>query len=391
MSLLRRSFDFSTTMSPYRGASSRAGKRQVTSGLAMSQSVIFAASNMHAAIESLMPVDVYRVVDGVKVNVSAPPILVNPSSFADGHYDTIAEWLYARRMSLQGWGNCFGEITARDALGLPAQIQLVPAEDVRCRVSKNRIVQYQFGNTIFDDTRRVYHARGGLLPGIPVGISPIGYAMLAIETAAVAQEFTANWFGNSATPGGHMKNSEELLTEKQTARIKAKFETSQESGGLLVTGKDWTFTPMQAKAAEAGFLDAMNYSDVQLCRFMNTPANVIDVALNGTATISYQNITQKNLDFMVSRMGPNLKRTDDDLTSFIPRPRFAKLNRPAFLAMDPAATADLMKVQIDSRTRVPSELRQLQDMAPFTEEQYAEFDRLFGSKNQTPTPKGLPA
>lgn len=390
MSILRRTVDGSGFTTSARLNTRRPGKLRVTSGLAMQQSVIWAAMNVHAAIESLMPVDVYRVVDGVKVNVSAPPLLVNPSSFADGHYDTIAEWLYARRMSLQGWGNCFGEITARDAFGLPAQIQLIPAEDVQCRIVHRRIVEYRFGGIVMD-ARNVYHARGSLLPGVPVGLSPISYSMMTIETSASAQEFTANWFGNQATPGGHMKNSEVKLNDKQTANISAKFKTSQEAGGLLVTGSDWTFTPMQAKAAEAGFLEAMGYSDVQLCRFMNTPANVIDVALNGTATIQYQNITQKNLDFMVSRMGPNLKRTDDDLTSFIPRPRFAKLNRPAFLAMDPAATADLMKVQIDSRTRVPSELRTLQDMPPFTEADYAEFDRLFGTKNQTPTPKGLPA
>ena len=59
--------------------------------------------------------------------------------------------------------------------------------------------------------------------------------------------------------------------------------------------------------------------------------------------------------------------------------------------MDPQATADLMKVQIDSRLRAPSELRKLEDKPPFTEEQLAEFDRLFGSKNPNPTPKGLPA
>lgn len=390
MRIFRRSADPATSLIPARIGGQRPGKVAVTSRVAMQQSVIWASMNMHAALESLMPVDEFRYVDGVKVPTTPSPILVSPSSYADGHPDSIAEWLYARRMALMGWGNCFGEITARTALGLPAQIQLVPTDDVSCRVSHGRIVEYRFGRTVMDP-RSVYHARGSLLPGIPVGLSPIAYSMMTTEISATAQKFTADWFGNSATPGGHMKNTGKTLTDKQTRSIRAKFMASQEAGGLLVTGNDWTFTAMQAKAAEAGFLEAMNYSDVQLCRFMNTPANVIDVALNGTATIQYQNITQKNLDFMVTRMGPDLKRTDDDLTSFIPRPRFAKLNRFAFLAMDPAATADLMKVQIESRTRTPSELRRLQDQAPFTDADYAEFDRLFGAKNQTPTPKGLPA
>jgi len=350
----------------------------------MQQSVIWAGMNLHAALESMMPVDTFRVVDGAKVNVPNPNVLVNPSSFAEGQPDTIADWLYASRMSLQGWGNSFGEVTARDSLGIPSQIQLVPADDVTCKIRDRRIVEYRYGRTVMRPDQ-VWHERSNLLPGIPVGLSPIAYAMLAIETAASARTFAADWFGNSAFPGGHMKNSEKVLTDGQSDAIRSRFSSQQEAGGLLVTGKDWTFSAIQAKAAEAGFIEAMSYTDVELCRYMNVPANIIDVAVTGGAQINYANITQKNLDFMVSRMGPNLKRRDDKLSTLTARPRVVRLNRAAFLAMDPATTADLMKVQIDSRTRTPSELRKLEDRPAYTEADYAEFDRLFGSKNQTPT------
>ena len=389
MSILRRSSESAASLIPPRPAY-RSGRVAVTSRLAMQQSVIWAAMNLHAAIESMMPIDVFGYSGGVKVNKPTPPILVSPSSFADGHPDTISQWLYARRMALQGWGNAFGEITLFNNYQQPLQIQLVPAEDVTCKISNHRIVEYRFGRTVMEP-RKVFHSRDNLLPGIPVGLSPIAYAMLALETSASAQKFSADWFGNSATPGGHMKNSDRTLTEKQTRNISAKFKTTQEAGGLLVTGSDWTFTPMQAKAAEAGFIESMNYTDVQLCRFMNTPANVIDVSVQGGATVQYQNITQKNLDFMVSRMGPNLKQTDDDLTSLTPKPWFARLTREAFLAMDPVTRAELMKVQLESRQRTATEVRLVDDHQPYTEADYAEFDRLYGSKNQNPAPKGLPA
>lgn len=389
MSLLRRSSG-AAELIPGRVSRQRANRPAVTSRGAMQQSVIWAGANLHAALESLMPVRIFRTVDGRKVTLKPPTIFQSPSSFAEGHPDTFAQWLYARRMSLQLWGNCFGKITSRNALGLPAQIQLVPAEDVTCKVKDYRIIEYRFGRTVMD-TRDVYHARGALLPGVPVGLSPIGYAMLAIETSLSAREFAADWFGNSAFPGGHMKNDAQTLTSGQATTIKAQFKESQEAGDLLVTGRDWTFTPIQAKAVEAGFLEAMAATDVELCRFMNTPANVIDVAVNGTATIQYQNLTAKNLDFMVRHMGPDLSDTEDDLSSFLPTPQFAKLNRAAFLEMDPMSAADLMKAQIESRLRTPTELRLLDDKEPFTDADYAEFDRLFGSKNQTPTPKGLPA
>ncbi len=389
MSLFRRSSDVSELI-PTRITRQRVGKVAVTSKTAMQQSVIWAGANLHASIESLMPVDVFRRSGDMQRPVKPPKLFVTPSSFAEGHPDSMAEWLYARRLAIKIWGNCFGEITERDMLQNPSQIQLVPTEDVTCRVKRGRIVEYRFGRTVMEP-RDVYHARGALLPGNPIGLSPIAVALLGIETSAAARDFAADWFGNSAFPGGHMKNTARTLNRRQAKAIKDQFKESQKAGDLLVTGSDWTFTPIQAKAAEAGFLEAMNHTDVELCRYMETPANLIDVSVQGTAVIQYQNITQKNLDFMVMRMGPALKRTDDDLSSMLPKPQFAKLNRAAFLAMDPAAAADLMKVQVDARLRAPSELRALEDREPYTDEQLAEFDRLFGTKNPQPTPKGLPA
>ena len=188
-----------------------------------------------------------------------------------------------------------------------------------------------------------------------------------------------------------MKNTARTLNGKQTQAIKAKFAASQEAGGLLVTGSDWTFTTMQAKAVESGFLEERAHDAVDLCRFFNTPANMIDVATTGTARITYANITQANLDFMVTRMGPDLAATDAALTSLTAKPRFVKLTREAFLAMDPATRVELMAKQIESRLDTPSHLRNIVDLPEYTEADYAEFDRLFGSKNQTPTPKAVPA
>lgn len=372
-------------------ASRGRNRKPLTSRTAMQQSVIWAASNLHASIESMMPVDVFRLAEGIKVVTPPPPVLVSPSTFADGHPDSLADWLYARRQALKGWGNNFGEITARDAFGLPAQIQLVPVEDVACRIKDYRIVEYRFGKTVFD-ARKVWHDRENLMPGVPVGLSPIAYAMLAIETSAAAREFQADWFASQAYPGGHLKNGDrKTLKSGEAETVKAKFNRDISAGDLFVTGSEWTFTPIQAKTVEAGFMDAMDYSDVELCRFMNTPANMIDVATSGTARITYQNITQGNLDYMVTRMGPSLAGTDAALTSLTPRPRFVKLTREAFLAMDPVTRTDLMRTQIEARLRTPSELRVLDDRQPFIEADYAEFDRLFGAKNQTPTPKVVPA
>ena len=382
MSLFRRDVQLIGTLIPPRSLSARPGKPLVNSKVAMQQSVIWAAMNLHAAIESMMPADTFRVVDGVKVNIPNPPVLLAPSSFADGHDDTLGEWLYQRRMSLMGWGNFFGEITQRNQFGLPVRIQPVDPEEVTVRIKGRQIVEYRFGRVEMDP-KNVWHDRDNLLPGIPVGLSPVAYAMLAIETSASTRRFAADWFGNSATPGGHLRNTEKAMKPEDGDVVKAKFKRSVEAGDVFASGKDWEFIPLQAKAAESGFIEEMHYSDIELCRFFNTPANILDVAYTGTSRIVYANITQANLDFMVVRMGPNLKRTDDALTNLTPRPQQVKLNRSAFLAMDDVTRASLMKTRIDARLSTPDQERAIDDQPPLSEADYGQIERLFGNPNKT--------
>jgi len=386
--------DTQSELVPRRAARGKGGK---LSTVAMHNSVTWATMNLWAALESMMPADIYRYLpDGSKVQVSPTPFLQSPSSFAEGHPESLSDFLYARRMSLKGWGNYFAEITAVDAFGFPAQIQPLPPEDAKITVKNYRIVEYKFGRTVIEPRKMIHH-RENLLPGNPVGMSPIGAALFADKLSYDALAFMAEWFSNGTFPGAHLKNVAKVLapatpTKRGEAEVvKAKYRRDLENGDVFVTGSDWTYTPIQAKSAESGWLEVINATAVQICQYQNTPASMVDVATNGTASITYQNITQKNLDFLVTRMGPSLKRTDDDLTAWTPRPRYVRLTREAVLAMDPLLRAQLIKLQIDSRTRTPDEGRHIDDLAPLTEEQINQFDRLFGSKNQAPAPKGITA
>ncbi len=387
MSLFRRSVTLDGV-----GVPSRLGRSKSTPSTqtAMRQSVIWSAMTLRAGVESMLPVDVFKTIDGVRKPMSAPPVLVEPSSFADGHPDTIADWLYAGRMALDGYGNNFGEITARDAYELPAEIQLVPPEDVRVDIKNRRIVRYRFGNVEMEP-RRVWHERQYLWPGVPVGLSPIAYAAMVIAQSESAQEFVTEWFGNRAIPSAHLRNTEKIVPGKSGDVVKAKFEQAVSAGGVFVSGRDWTYSPLQAKAAESGFLDSINATAVDLCRFFGVTANIVDVAVTGGATLNYANITQKNLDFLTTRMGPSIKRREDALTTLTPKPRFVKLNRSAFLAMDDKTRAELLKLRIDSRTLTPNQARRFEDEPELVDSDYAEFDRLFGNPNKTTPQKGSAA
>lgn len=391
MSLFRRASSSHETLAIGRQARSRG--RAVRAGEARQQSVVWAACRLRSDLVSVMPVDVYRNAGLINVKVATPPVLTTPSSWADGQPMTIGEWLGSSQMDLDTHGNAFGVIRALDALGKPGQIDLVQPEDITARIKDGRIEYYRIGGEK-TDPRHVWHERQFTVGGLPLGLSPIAHAALNIVGASGAQSFATDWFANGTIPSAHLKNTEMAIPDPVKAlEIKERFKASLNSGDVFVSGKDWTYSPLAAKAAESGFIAQMEYTDIALTRFFGVPADMVDVQ-SSTGSVTYANITQRNLQLLVMNLGGAIKRREDAISwRILPSPRFAKLNRDAVLAMDATTRATLFKLQVDARLRAPSELRVLEDLEPLTEDQYSEFDRLFGARSaglpQTNPPGGI--
>lgn len=387
-------------MSLFRGAQERAwttisglpradltGQRVATASASTAnrQSVVWAAIHRKASLLAAMPVDVFRRVDGVVLEVAKPAVLVEPWQYADGQPETISEWLYSSQRALEGYGNSVGVIHGRDGAGLPNLIELIEPEAVRFRVSRRRIVEYRIHGELVP-ARNIWHER---MYGGPVGLSPIAFAALTLYGAEAARSFAADWFGGDAIPGAILKNAERVVNDAAADAIKARFRSAIATGDLFVVGKDWEYNPIQAKAVETGFIEMMNVSDAALCRFFGVPAGEVDVPIQ-SSTINYANIQQANLQLLVKHLGPSVDAREDALSRLTPRPRFVKLNRSSLLAMDDKTRAEVDDLKIKSRTLAPSEARSKEDRPPFTAEQLAEFDVLFGNPNK-PTPQGAKA
>lgn len=342
---------------------------------ALRQSVVWGAQRLRADLISQLPVDVFRTVGARTLSVPTPPVLVTPSTLGDGIPESISEWLYASQMSLDSVGNSAGIITARDALQLPAQIELVAPEDLTLQIKSGRIVQARVrGDKV--DLRDLWLERQHRIAGWPVGLSPIAYAALYLAGSEAAAQFAADWFSNGAVPSAILKNSEKTLDPAEAEKHRRRFLAAVRNGEPFVTGKDWEYEGISAKAADAQFIEQMNYDDVALCRFHGVPADLVDVAVN-SSTINYANISQRNLQLLIMNLGAPIKRRDDALSSLVPTPRFVKLNRRALLAMDAKTQAELYAIQITSRTRTPDQVRAIDDLEPLSDADYAQFQRLW--------------
>lgn len=365
----------------------RIGKTvNVTNDTALRHSAVWACLRLRADLVSTMPVDVYRKVDGIQVEVPKPPVLVTPGGTRVG----VKEWLYSSQVDLDRSGNSFGIITERsgvigpDGRGLPGRIDLVALGDVTVRATGSEITKFIIGGKKYEPWE-VWHEKQYTVAGLPLGLSPVAYAAWTIEESLNAQQFARDWFAGGAIPLAELKNSEKTIDQNQARVARDNFKAAIEDSGLFVHGKDWEYKPIQAVASQSAFLEARQYGTTEIARFFGCPGDMIDAAVSGSA-ITYASITQRNLQFLIMHLGPAVSRREDAFSrGLVSGPRFVKLNADALLRMDPEARARTIASQITSRTLTPSEARALEDRPPLTEEQYAEFDRLFGSRT-APTP-----
>lgn len=358
----------------------------VTTDTAMRHSAVWACLRIRGDLVSTMPVDVYRRVNGVQVEVPKPLVLVNPGGQRVG----MTEWMYSTQVDLDRAGNCFGLITERsgvvgpDGRGLPARIDLLALSDVTVRAQGAEITKYIVAGVEYDPWD-VWHEKQFTVAGLPLGLSPVAYAAWTIEESLNAQKFARDWFAGGAVPLAELVNKAKTINKAEAKIAKDHFRASVADGDLFVHGMDWEYKPIQAVAQQSAFIEAREFGLTDIARFFGVPSDLIDAAVS-TGSITYASITQRNLQFLTLQLGPAITRREEALSrGLVPGPRYVKLNRGALLAMDPEARARTVQTRIASRTLAPSEARELEDLPPFTEAQMAEFDRLFGAPRTTPT------
>lgn len=357
-----------------------AGGVTVTQDTALRHSGVWAALRLRANLVSSLPVDVFRRVGGVQVETPKPPLLVEP-----GGPDWLwPEWMWATQFDLDRYGNTFGIVVERDGLGMPRRVELVPAGMVTVRGNGPTITKYRVGPEEYDPPE-VWHERQYRVAGSPIGLCPVAYAAWSIGGYLSAQKFTLDFFGSGAMPAGVLRNTQvQVPGQDQITEAKAKFKAATANRDIFVTGRDWEWTASAAPEAANAFIEAQQWGTVEVARYFDVPADLIDAAVSGQS-VTYANITQRNVQLLVMSLGPAIGRREAALTRALPQPRYVKLNSDALLRMDPQTRDQVLIAKVAGRLLAPSEARELDNRQPFTPEQEAEFARLFPAKYPAPS------
>jgi HK97 family phage portal protein len=363
---------------PSRALAGRTGSVNVTEDSALRHSAVWACLRTRADLISTFPLDVFRKVDGLQVEVPKPPVLVTPGG---DRWDYV-DWMYASQVDLDRAGNTIGLITERNSLNLPSRIDLQPIQICSVVERPATGLMYRIGGKEFAPSQ-VWHERQYVVAGLPVGLSPVAYAAWCIGEYLSIQDFALDWFGGGGRPAAQLRNREKTLKPNEADAIKSRFKATQSAGDVFVTGNDWEFNPIQAEQTGMEWIEARKYGVTDISRFFGCPADLIDAAVSGSS-VTYANITQRNLQYLIMQLGPAVIRREKNLSKLLPVPRFVKLNTDALLRMDAATRAATVQTRIESRTLAPSEARAYENQPPLTDAQLAEFDRLFGKPNMQP-------
>jgi HK97 family phage portal protein len=354
------------------------GAAVVTEDRALTHSGVWAATRLRADLVSTFPVGVYKDRKGLPEEMTTPPILVSPG----GRGWDFTDWMWASQQDLDRSGNAIGLITARNGIqtpyypdGLPLEIQLQDLRACSVVVWKGQVLYRINGKTY--QPRDVYHERQYPWSGSPVGLSPHLFAAASIGEFLSLQQYGLDWFGGGGVPKAWMKNTVKRLQDNERTSAKQWYQDTIRNGEIMVTGNDWEYNMIQADQAGMEWLAGRQASMGDIARYFGVPTDLIDAAVSGQS-ITYANITQRNLQFLIMNLGPAVHRREKNLTNLLPQPRYVKLNTDALLRMDPQTRQEVLRSKLETWQLTNAEVREIEDLAPLTKKQMDEQADIYG-------------
>jgi HK97 family phage portal protein len=159
----------------------------------------------------------------------------------------------------------------------------------------------------------VFHVTGLSTNGI-IGLSPIDCASQAIKLGKTYEDFSLNYFKNSAMPSGIFKH-QHFLNEDSYKRlkdqIKENYQAMKTKGSPILAEDGLDFVPFVVKLAEAELLSSKKYQIEDICRIFRVPLHLVqnlDKATNN-------NIEHQSLEFVMYTMLPWYKRVEAAINS----------------------------------------------------------------------------
>lgn len=201
-------------------------------------------------------------------------------------------------------GNFYAEII-RDGGGRVAA--LIPiTEPVSIDVSGGRVVYRVGGKTYTQD--KIFHVPALSYDGIR-GLSPIAHARESLGISKAAEEYAANFFGNSATPSGVIEWEKTFTEKNKDVRERIKQDWKNKHGGsnragVAVLEGGMKFKPVSLPAKDFQFIEIRKFQREEIFGMFRVPPHMGGDLSRST----FSNIEHQSLEFVIHTIGPWLRR-----------------------------------------------------------------------------------
>jgi HK97 family phage portal protein len=340
-----------------------APQASVTTESAMRLSAVWACVRLLAGVGSTLPLDTYRIVNGVTSQVRRPSLFDQPSPGV-----ALPTWLYQVWSSLLTDGNAYGVATEFGANSYPSSVELLDPSLVSWRPDADA------GWVALLDGRPVdrwpngplWHVPLFTMPGAPYGLSPVQNARQSIAAGIAAESFGSQFFTAGGNPNAILYSESELSAE-QAAGIKSAFTAATSMNREpAVMGAGLRYERIQVSPEEAQFLDTQRFTVEQIARIYGVFPEMIGGATSGS-NVTYANREQRAADWLTFGLMPYLIPIEEALSSLVPRPQRVRFNTDALLRSDTKTRYEAHAIGLSAGFLTVDEVRALEDLEPLDE------------------------
>lgn len=350
--------DVISVMNDRRRRGSMSSQPLVTTESAMRLSAVWACVRLLAGVGSTLPLDVFRVVNDLSVEVRRPALFDRPSPGVN-----LPTWLYQVWASLLTDGNAYGLVTSFAPNGYPTSVEILDPSVIKWYESSSGTWTAKIDKKPVDrwPNGPLWHAPLFTMPGRPFGQSPVQNAKHAISAGLAAESFGSQFFTAGGNPNAILYSDTEL-THEQAQGIKAAFTNATAMNREpAVMGAGLRYERIQVTPEEAQFLDTQRFTVEQIARIYGVFPEMIGGATSGS-NVTYANREQRAADWLTFGLMPYLIPIEEALSSLVPRPQRVRFNTDALLRSDTKTRYEAHAIGLSSGFLTVDEVRRLEDL-----------------------------